>query len=205
VHLLAGPFAAFALLLAVAGAMKALSPRSTVRALRSAGLPATNALVRAFGAGEVVVAVAAWTVAGPVPAVLVALSYAAFAGFVLLARARGASISSCGCFGKADTPPTMSHVIVNAAAVVIAGAAAAWPARSPIGELSASPAAGVPLALLIAVVAALAYLALAEWPRLVGVLRQPGADRDSAERSEAERGSATKHRRGTVARGGAQA
>jgi hypothetical protein len=152
--------------------------------MRSAGLPATGALVRAFGAAEGVIAVAAWTVAGPIPATLVALSYAGFAGFVLYARATGGSISSCGCFGKADTPPTISHVVVNAAAVIIAGAAAAWPARSPLGELSQSPGAGVPLALLIAVVAALAYLALAEWPRLVGVLRQPG---------------------GAVSRGGAQA
>jgi hypothetical protein len=184
VHVLAGPFAAFALLLAVAGAMKALSPLSTVRALRSAGLPATGALVRGFGAAEVVIAVAAWTVAGPIPAVFVALSYAAFAAFVVYARATGAPISSCGCFGKADTPPTFSHVIVNVAAVLIAAAAAAWPARSPLGELARSPGAGVPLALLIAVVAALAYLALAEWPRLVGVLRQPG---------------------GAVSRGGAQA
>ena len=178
-HVLAGPFAAFALLLGVAGGMKALQPLSTVRALRSAGLPATALLVRTLGAGEVIVAVAAWAVAGPVPAALVAVSYAAFAGFVLYARARGASISSCGCFGKADTPPTMSHVVVNLGAACIAIAAAVWPARSPLGELSGSPDAGVPLALLILVVAALAYLALAEWPRLVGVLRQPGGAADS--------------------------
>ena len=171
-HAVAGPYAAFALLLGVAGAMKAFSPLSTVRALRSAGLPATKFLVRAFGAGEVLVALAAWVVAGPIPAVLVALSYAAFAGFVLLARRRGGSISSCGCFGKADTPPTWSHVFVNAGAAVLAVVAAVRPARSVLGELAHSPAAGVPFVLLVAVVAALGYLALAEWPRVVAVLRR---------------------------------
>jgi hypothetical protein len=174
VHVVAGPYAAFALLLGLAGAMKAVSPLSTVRALRSAGLPATRLLVRAFGAGEVLVAVAAWVIAGPVPPVLVALSYAGFAGFVLLARRRGASVSSCGCFGKADTPPTMSHVVVNVAAAALAVVAAVRPARSPVGELVHSPAAGVPFALLVAVVAVLGYLALAEWPRLVGTLKQVG-------------------------------
>ena len=171
-HVVAGPYAAFALLLGVAGAMKAFSPLSTVRALRSAGLPVTRPLVRAFGAGEAVVAVAAWVIAGPVPPVLVALSYTGFAGFVVLARRRGGSVSSCGCFGKADTPPTRSHVVVNAAAAVLALVAAIWPARSPVGELARSPGAGVPFALLVTVVAALGYLALAEWPRLVGVLKQ---------------------------------
>jgi hypothetical protein len=174
VHVVSGSYAAFALLLGVAGVMKAFRPLPTVRALRSAGLPATQLLVRAFGAGEAVVAVAAWVVAGPVPPVLVALSYAGFAGFVLLARRRGASVSSCGCFGKADTPPTLSHVVVNAVATALAVMAAVRPARSPIGELAHSPGAGVPLALLMAVVAALGYLALAEWPRLVGVMKPSG-------------------------------
>jgi hypothetical protein len=175
VHSLAGPFAAFAILLAVAGVAKAFRPLPTVRALRSVSLPAglsSAALVRALGAGEALLAVCALVFAGPIPAVLVALSYAAFAVFVGYARARGGSISSCGCFGKPDTPPTAAHIIVNVLAALVAVAAAVWPARSPLGELARSPGAGVPLTALILVTTALAYLALAEWPRLVAVIRE---------------------------------
>jgi len=175
VHSLAGPFAAFAILLAIAGVAKAVRPLPTVRALRSVSLPAALSgvtLVRSLGAGEAILAIVALAVAGPVPAALVAISYAAFAAFVIYARARGGSISSCGCFGKPDTPPTVAHIVVNIGAALTAAAAAAWPARSPAGELARSPGAGIPLAVLILVTTALAYLALAEWPRLVAVLRQ---------------------------------
>lgn len=170
--MLAGPFAACALLLALAGVAKAVRPMPTVRALRSVSLPGSVVAVRLLGAGEAVLAFTALMVAGPVPAALIALSYAAFAGFVLYARTRGGSISSCGCFGKPDSPPTVAHIVVNVAAALIAAAAAAWPAGSPLHELAGSPAAGVALALLILVTTGLAYLALAEWPRLVGVLRE---------------------------------
>jgi hypothetical protein len=171
VRLFAGPFAAFAVLLAVAGVAKAYRPLSTVRALRSVRLPGSSALVRLLGAGEAILGVIALVVAGPLPGALVALSYAGFAAFVLYARARGGSISSCGCFGKPDTPPTAAHVAVNAGAALIAAAAAAWPSRSPVGELARSPGTGVPLVALILVTAVLAFLALAEWPRLVAVMR----------------------------------
>lgn len=169
---LAGPFAAFAVLLAIAGGAKAARPLSTVRALRSVGLPSSSSLVRLVGAGEALLGVVALLIAGPVPAGLVALSYAGFAAFVWHARARGGAVSSCGCFGTPDSPPTAAHLVVNVAAALIAAAAAAWPARSPLGELGRSPGAGVPLVALVLVTAGLAYLALAEWPRLVAVLRQ---------------------------------
>jgi hypothetical protein len=84
VRLLAGPFAACALLLALAGVAKTVRPLPTVRALRSVSLPAGVTLVRLLGAGEAVLAIVALVVAGPVPAALEALSYASFAGFVRL-------------------------------------------------------------------------------------------------------------------------
>lgn len=169
-RLVAGPFAAFALLLAIAGAAKALRPLNTSRALRAAGLPSGPALVRLLGAGEAVLAIVALTVAGPIPAALVAISYASFAAFVGYAKARGLAISSCGCFGKPDTPPTNAHIVVNLGAAALA-AAAISPGRSPLGQLIHSPGAGVPFTALVLVIAALGYLSLAEWPRLVAVLR----------------------------------
>ncbi len=170
----AGPFAAFALLLAVAGTAKAIRPLPTSRALRAAGLPSAAGLVRLLGAFEAVLAVVALAVAGPVPAALIAISYASFAAFVGYARARGLSISSCGCFGKPDTPPTTAHLVVNLAAALLAVIAAAAPGPSPLGQLARSPGAGVPFTALVLLIATLGYLALAEWPRLVAVLRPNG-------------------------------
>lgn len=170
-RLVAGPFAAFALLLAIAGTAKAFRPLPTSRALRAAGLPSGAGLVRLLGGGEAVLAIVALAVAGPAPAAFVAISYASFAAFVGYAKVRGLAISSCGCFGKPDTPPTNAHVVVNLAAALLAAAAAVAPGRSPFGELAHSPGAGVPFAALVLVITALGYLALAEWPRLVAVLR----------------------------------
>jgi Methylamine utilisation protein MauE len=174
VRLVAGPFAAFALLLAIAGTAKAVRPLPTARALRAAGLPSSASLVRLLGAGEAVLALVALTVAGPAPAALVAISYAGFAAFIGYARARGLAISSCGCFGKPDTPPTAAHLVVDLVAASLAVIAAAAPGRSPLGQLARSPGAGVPFVVLVLVTAALGYLALAEWPRLVAVLRPNG-------------------------------
>jgi hypothetical protein len=175
VHSLAGPFVAFALLLILAGVAKAARPLPTVRALQSVKLPASKTAVRTLGAGEAVLAVAALLTSGPagtISAALVAISYVAFAGFVFYARARGGTISSCGCFGKADSPPTAAHIVVNLAAAAVAASAAIWPGRSPVVELAHSPGAGVALTALILVTTGLAYLALAEWPKLAGILRE---------------------------------
>jgi hypothetical protein len=181
VHVFAGPFAAFALLLGFAGAAKAWRPLPTVRALRSVSLPSSVRLVRTLGVGEAIIAIAALVTAGPIAPALVALSYAGFAVFVGYAMARGGSISSCGCFGKADSAPTSLHVVVNVAAALIAAAAALGAARSPVAELAHSPGAGVAMVALVLVIAGLAYLALAEWPRLAGVMRE-GAIREGEAR-----------------------
>lgn len=170
-RLVAGPFAAFALLLAIAGTAKAIKPLPTSRALRAANLPSSANVVGLLGAGEALLAVVALFVAGPVPAALIAISYASFAAFIAYAKVRGIAISSCGCFGKPDTPPTLAHLVVNAAAAVIAIIGAAAPGRSPLGQVAHSPGAGVPLAMLMLLTATLSYLALAEWPRVAAILR----------------------------------
>ena len=104
---LAGPFVIASALLALGGAFKAVDPADTAYALRALGLPHAALLVRAGGAAEVVIGVGALAVGGPVFAALVALSYLAFAGFVVVALHSGSPISSCGCFGKVDTPPSV--------------------------------------------------------------------------------------------------
>src|SRR4051794_38843397 len=113
-QIVAAPYLAAAALLVVAGAPKIADPLPLVRALRSVGLPAGRGLVRTFAVGEVVVGLAALVQPSRTTALLMAVLYAGFTAFVGLALARGGVLESCGCFGKADTPPTRAHLVLAA-------------------------------------------------------------------------------------------
>jgi hypothetical protein len=165
-HELAAPYLASAVLLVVAGSAKLADPLPLVRALRSARLPASAALVRVVAGVEVAVAVAAVLTGSRWAAVLVCLSYAAFTGFVLLARSRGGVLASCGCFGRADTPATASHAVLTAATATVAAAVVVRPTGTLPDLLAGSPGSGVPLLLATAAVAVTAYLVLALLPLL---------------------------------------
>ena len=162
----AGPFLIAALLLAAAGAAKVVDPTNTVGALRKMGLPAPAAVVRVAGAVEVVLAVAAVVTGAPVLAVLVAVSYLLFTGFVLVALGRGLPIGSCGCFGKVDTPPSVLHVVINLGAVVAAIGVALGDGTGIGDALAEQPVAGVPFLLLVAVGGYAAFTALTVVPQL---------------------------------------
>jgi hypothetical protein len=79
--------------------------------------------------------------------------------FVAHARSAGGAIASCGCFGTPDTPATMAHVTVNAA-LAVAAAMVAWtaPSGTLVSVLSHQPLHGVPLVVVSALCAWLAYL-----------------------------------------------
>lgn len=156
-HALAGPFLAAAALLVLAGAAKVLDPAPLVRALRSLGLPGGPLVVRLAAAAEVVVGVAALLTGSRAAALAVAASYALFTAVVVRGLLRGGVLASCGCFGRADTPPTRAHVAVTAAAALVAGAVALRPAPAPW-----SPALLASTAALVAT----AYLVLAVLPLL---------------------------------------
>lgn len=159
----AAPFLAATAVLAGAGVAKLWRPDYTARALQVAGLRLAGRRVgrvevRAGAAAEVVIAVLAVVLPGPVTGALVAISYAAFAGFVLLALGRGWPLSTCGCFGRPDSEPGYPHALLNAGA---AAAAAWWAASAPSrsGRLFVhQPWHGFPLVLVSAVIAGLAYL-----------------------------------------------
>lgn len=119
---LAGPFLVTIALLGAAGALKVARPSTTARALRELGLPASPALVRAVALAELAVAAGALVGGGRAFAALVAASYLGFAAFVLAALRRGTPLSTCGCFGVEDTPPTAVHLGLNLAAAAVAGA-----------------------------------------------------------------------------------
>jgi len=101
-----------ACLLVVAGVAKLIHPAPASDALGVLGLNAPSVLVRIGAAAEVLVALAAFSLSGPIPSVLVGASYLGFAGFVALLR-RNPDASSCGCFGAGEEPPSLRHVIMN--------------------------------------------------------------------------------------------
>lgn len=163
-HALAGPYLAAALLLVVAGGSKLRDPLPLVRALRSARLPGTAPLVRVLATAEIVVGTAAVVTGSRLSALLVCLSYAAFTAFVLLARSVGGVLASCGCFGRADLPPTAGHVVVTGFFAAVAAVVATGPVAPLTDLLAGSAATGVPLLVVTAAVAVTAYVALAVLP-----------------------------------------
>ena len=128
VHAVHLPVLAGAWLLVGSGLYKTWRPAPTVRAVRAVARGRTvravargrtvravarGRTVRALGLLELVVgvgvlaspwAVAVWVQSG---------MYAMFAAFVVLALATGAPRQSCGCFGAADTPPSLIHVALD--------------------------------------------------------------------------------------------
>ena len=182
---LTGPVLAAAGLLALAAPGKLLRPSLTTNALRQLGLPGSAVLVRLLGVGELALAAAVWLAPSRPVLALLALAYAAFAGFVAVALRRGTALSSCGCFGRADTPPTRVHLGVVVTAALVAVAAVVTGSGS-VGEVVADgPAYGVPLLAAIAVTVWLSWAALAVLPRVVVAARgqAPAPSTDFALRS----------------------
>lgn len=100
-------------LLILAGLPKVGRPLPLQRALASVDLRVSRAGARGIAVAEVVLGGAALLMPGRVTMGGLAGSYLAFTGFVLLARARGGVLESCGCFGEPDTPPTLPHALVT--------------------------------------------------------------------------------------------
>lgn len=177
---LAGPFIVIAALVGLAGTLKLGRPATTARALGEIGLPASAVLVRAGAAVEVAVAAGALAWASRPFALAVALSYLAFAGFVLAALRRRVPLSSCGCFGVRDTPPTYGHLALNLAAAGVAIAVAVGAPHgaslADLGRLDGSLVLRAVFVVLAATCTWFAYVALTLVPQLLG--RQPqGAGR----------------------------
>lgn len=157
---LAGPFLAVSGLAALGGALKVARPDDTTRAIRLMGLPVTRTLVRVLGAGEGVVATVAAASGARLAVAAVAASYLLFATFVAVAVARRLPISSCGCLGQLDTPPSVAHVVIDLLAAAIATAVALRPTGSLASVLARQPAHGIPLLLLAGVAGYLASLVM---------------------------------------------
>lgn len=131
--LLQGPVHAAAALLVLAGALKVRDPMPLVRAGRSVGVTVQRNAVRAGAALEAVVGLATLLDGSRWTALAVAASYAAFTAFVVLALVRKGILASCGCFGRADTPPTVLHALVTGglSLAALTGAPGALPVTAP--------------------------------------------------------------------------
>ncbi|HVE46025.1 MAG TPA: MauE/DoxX family redox-associated membrane protein [Acidimicrobiales bacterium] len=167
----AGLYLAGCILLVVAGWAKVREPAATERALAGASAGSMSApfwAVRAGGLVEVALGMTGLSAAAPRPAALVALCYTAFAGFVVVALARGSAGRGCGCFGAGadDVPLGPLHVVVNlalasAAAAVAAGGGLAAPAMERAG-----------VSVLAAVLAWVVFQVFVPLPRLMAVVRE---------------------------------
>jgi hypothetical protein len=159
-----------AALLLISGGAKLVDPDPTSGALRAAGLPASRWAVAALGLWEIAAGSLALGVGGTVGGSVLFLTYAAFAGFIVYALRSGLPIQSCGCFGRSDTPPSMSHVAVNA----LAAGSGAWLVVFGGGDLlttlTIQPLGGVPYIGFIAVGVYALYLLLAELPKTLGLV-----------------------------------
>ena len=168
VNALGGPAVASAVLLAIGGTSKLLRPANTSRALRDLRLPAAPSGVRLLAGAEIGVAMGALAVGGRSAWLLVAGTYLGFACFVILAMWRGGAVSSCGCFGAPDTPPTVAHVLVSISASAVAFSTASGHAPGPLpNALADMPLLGLPFLVATGCCVWFAYAALTVLPRTV--------------------------------------
>ncbi|HEX9530248.1 MAG TPA: MauE/DoxX family redox-associated membrane protein [Acidimicrobiales bacterium] len=168
---LTGPLVAAAILLAMAGGIKLFNPSPLARSLRLAGLPAGLARpspVRVAAAAEMLLGIATVlgggrALGGGLAAATLA-AYLAFAAFLVAARRRGGPLTSCGCFGRTDTPVTRAHITLDAAAAIVSGGG--FTARAPglPAALASHPGAAPALLAAVAALVAVAYVAFAVAP-----------------------------------------
>lgn len=166
---MAGPLYIASLLLVVAGAPKLARPDETARGLRSVGLPGSPLLVRLLAVGEISIGTHTLLFGGSLGALLVAVVYLGFAGFVGYALAKGGVVASCGCFGRDDTPPTWAHLILNLAAAAVALGAVAAPVTGIVDAVAEDPLAGLVLVAFVAIGTWFAYLILNVLPTVIPV------------------------------------
>lgn len=154
--------AIFSVVLVITGAAKIVKPHDVEKALVALGLPRIPYAGLALGIGEVAVGIGALFLS---PALIIQGSlYLAFAIWVTVALQRNVPLASCGCLGRDDTPPTMSHVVLN-----VLAAAVSFGALS--GEVL-SLGSGLHMIAQIVVVAAgvlLSFVVLTDLARLSGV------------------------------------
>ena len=159
-------YAAGSLLLVFAGIAKLLYPRPAADLMGAFGFPAGAWFARLAGGTELALGVIVLSAGGPWPAMAAAGVYFLFALVALVALSRG--LSSCGCFGQVDSPPSAIHVIGNlffaTVSTLVAGADGSplvW-----VGNAVDQPVGRVALVLAVCVLAGMvlvSFTAVPEW------------------------------------------
>ncbi len=127
----------------VGGALKIVDPSGSVGALRAMGISVDDTRVRVLAGVEIVVGALALAVTSRAVAACVALSYAGFAIFTVVALVRELPIDSCGCLGRLETPPGARHLVVIGVAFAGALAETADPTASMLERLGDDAGSGV--------------------------------------------------------------
>ena len=164
---LEGWFFLSAALLLVSGGAKLADPGPTSGALRIAGLVSSSGVVYTLAVAEIATGAASLLAGGALAGWAMALLYGGFGWFVAFALRRHIPISSCGCFGKVDTPPSVVHLLLNAAGLAVGLWAALRPGRSLISLLGDQPLLGLPYLAFLAAGTYAAYLLLTALPVLL--------------------------------------
>ena len=178
-------------LLILAGVAKGARPDDTARALvllvptrlqKVVPFKVARQSVRVGALIEVAIGAVALFFPRPATAAMVAVSYALFGCIVAYARRHGGSLSTCGCFGRSDTPATGLHLVLNVVFLAAAVSLALHPPHpAEFGQLlGAQPWSGLPLLLAAGVGVWLAYLALSPLSALEAARRLVGQPHEKA-------------------------
>jgi hypothetical protein len=165
--LLATPFFAAALLLAVSGWTKVWQPGSAAAALRATGLPSSNRVARLLGAVEGTVGLGCLLSPGRELSVALALLYLGFAGFLVALLRSPDRPGSCGCVGATQAPPTRLHVVLDLGAALTGVVAAARPLAGLVPFAADLGLGGVPFVIGVALSAYLVHLVIAYLPAVI--------------------------------------
>lgn len=168
--------AAAAVLLTLSGAAKLRSPVATVGMLprlapflRRSPVPLRQ-VVRVIALVEISVGVAFLALGGRVPAALLALTYLIFTAVAVRLLAQGGS-ASCGCFGAADSPISVAHVVLDLVAAGVGVAAVLAPAGAGAGLPDLGSTTALTAGLQILLLAWLGYLTITSLPALAAARR----------------------------------
>ena len=118
------------------------------------------AAVVVIGVVESAVGVLALVVGGPLLAAATGALYVGFVAVIWRALVTGAT--TCGCFGRVNSPPSWLHVVGNAGFAVTSFVAAAG--RTPAQVMADQPASGIGFVLGSGVIAGLALVAFTAVP-----------------------------------------
>ncbi len=162
------PLLVAAVVLATAGVAKLRRPAATGLAMARAGLPGSDAVVRALGLAEVTAAALAALVGGATALLLVAayLAFAAFTFAQITRERQGGDAADCGCFGDRSAPVGPLHVGVNLSLAAGAAWAAAVGSEGLVQGLADDAGAALLTAALALVAAAGVQALLTDLPRL---------------------------------------